>query len=349
MKVDIRKIIAIALGVGIVIVLMAFLIVSGEKCNPRIDGRVIASNYVGYDFARAVLGGSDELVMLTKPGIEIHDYEPTPEDIRAIQQADLLIYIGGESEGWVERLINGSEIDASKTLRLMDYVEVKPEEIVEGMDDNGNGNGGDSEDRSGDGSNRDESGDDGNGRDGEDDDNDMGGGEDDEHIWTSPVNAKKMVMAIADKLAQIYPEKVNSFKTDEYIEKLTKIDEEFRQIVARASKDVLIFGDRFPFRYFVDEYGLKYYAAFPGCAEQTEANGQTIGFLIDKAREIDTHTILKIELSSGTLAQTIADEVGAEVLTFNSAHNISKEDFDNGKTYVEIMEENTSVLEEALR
>lgn len=288
-----------------------------QKSSEEVD--VLSTNFIGYDLARVVVGDAGvEVSMLLKPGAEMHDFEPTPEDIIKIREADLFIYVGGESDEWVDELLSDNEISEEKVLRLMDLVDVKEEELVEGM---------------------------------EEDHEDLDGEvEYDEHVWTSPVNAMKMVDGVREKLATIYPEKAEAFAryAEEYNTRLMDIDRKIREVVAKGARKELIFGDRFPFRYFVDEYGLNYSAAFPGCSEQTEASSQTIAYLIDKAKTEGVKVILKIELTSDKLAQTIADEAGAKVMTLNAAHNISQEDFERGVTYAEIMEGNLEVLREAL-
>ena len=280
---------------------------------------IVASSFVGYDFARAVTGDESGVSMLLRPGAEMHDFEPSPEDIIKIKNADLFIYVGGESDEWVEDLLGDNEVPKEKTLRLMDLVELKEEELAEGMEEHEH--------------------------------HDEEEPEYDEHIWTSPVNAIKLVNGLKDKLSDIHPEQKDTYakNASAYTSRLSEIDQKIRDVVAAGSKKELIFGDRFPFRYFADEYGLSYYAAFPGCSEQTEASSQTVAFLIDKVKSDDIKTILKIELTSDKLAQSIADETGAKVMTLNSAHNISNEDFNSGRTYADIMETNIEILKEALR
>ena len=300
---------------GIIFVALIFFIsffVINKMSKKESIAKVISSNFIGYDFARAVIGDSNEISMLLKPGAEAHNFEPTPEDIINIKSADLFIYVGGESDTWVKKLLEDNEIPIEKTLRLMDLVELKIEEVSENMEHES---------------------------------------EYDEHIWTSPVNAKKLVAKIKDKLTLIYPDRQTAFNDNykKYAERLEKIDQSFRDIVAASNKKVLIFGDRFPFRYFVDEYNLRYYAAFPGCSEQTEASSSTIAFLIDKAKENNVHVILKNELTSDKLAKTIADETGAKVMELNSAHNVSQTNFEKGVTYADLMETNLKILEEALK
>ena len=164
-------------------------------------------------------------------------------------------------------------------------------------------------------------------------------------------NASKIVAAIKDKLIEISPEKRSVYEENakNYIDILTNLDTRFQEVVKTSDRKTVIFGDRFPLRYFVDDYDLSYFAALPGCSEQTEASSRTIAFLIDKVKSEQIPVIFKIELSSGKVAQTIANETDAKILTFNSAHNISAEDFKNGITYATIMEHNLEALSEALR
>lgn len=281
---------------------------------------IIATNFVGYDFARAILGNNTEVRMLLKPATEAHSYEPTPQDIIDITNADFFIYVGGESEEWVEDIIKDNNIDKSKTIRLMDFVKLKTEEVKEGMEE-------------------------------EPEEGDESEEEYDEHIWTSPLNAIRIIEAMRDRFVAKRPLEQDKYTNNatNYVEKLQTIDKKIRNIVNKAARKELIFADRFPFRYFIDEYGLDYYAAFPGCAEQTEASSATIAFLINKVKADKVPVVLKIELTNGALAENISKETGAKIMTLNAAHNISQEDFDAGKTYTDIMTDNLDVLKEALK
>ena len=323
------KIIGGVLAIALILGISIFAITN--LSSKQKAASILATNFVGYDFARAVIGDESEVSMLLKPGVEMHSYEPTPEDILNIKKADLFIYVGGESDEWVKDLLKDNEIPEAKTLRLMDLVEAKEEELSEGMEEHEHKHGYDHEHE-----------------------NKFGSGNEveyDEHIWTSPANAIKLVSGIKDRLAQIHPENASAYtkNADAYIAHLSSIDQQIREVVRASNKKELIFGDRFPFRYFVDEYGLDYYAAFPGCSEQTEASSQTIAFLINKAKTSNVNTILKIELTSDKLAKSIADEVGASVMVLNAVHNISSDDFENGVTYADVMERNIEVLREALK
>ena len=172
----------------------------------------------------------------------------------------------------------------------------------------------------------------------------------DEHIWTSIPNTTKMLTAIKDKLIQIDPKNTNTYERQaaSYVQKLTELDQEIRSIVANSSRKELVFADRFPFLYFVTEYGLDYTAAFPGCSEQTEASSQTISTLIDKVKKGHIPVILKIEMTPDNLAQTISEATNAKILTLYSAHNISAEDFEKGTTYLDLLEKNVDTLKKAL-
>ena len=284
------------------------------------NAEIISTSFIGYDFARAVTSDKNQVAMLIKPGAEMHAYEPTPQDIINIKNAKLFIYIGCESEEWVEDILVDNNIPVENTIRLMDYVSLKTEVVKEGMETEEEG--GDEEEV-----------------------------EYDEHIWTSISNSINLINAIRDKLAAINSEKQEEYNknVEKYNKRLSKIDTDLRAAFSleNGGHPTLIFGDRFPFRYMFDEYAIDYYAAFPGCAEQTEASANTVSFLIKKAKEIGTKAIFKIEMTDGKLAKTIADEVGGKVYTLNSAHNISAADFNRGVTYADIMAGNVNVLKEA--
>ncbi len=285
--------------------------------NNSAPAKVVTTNFVAYDFARAVLGEASEVSLLLPPGSDAHSFEPTPRDIMTVSKAELLIYNGGESESWVLRVIENSGVP--RTLRMMDTVEV----LEEGEDGVLEG----SREVSSEGS--------------------EAKTEYDEHIWTSPKNAIKIVESIRDKLVEVFPSRAEELKENarKYIAEISEIDSEIWEIAAGATKK-LIFADRFPFLYFVHEYKLDYLAAFPGCSEQTEASSATVAKLIEAAR--GKKYILKIELTSDALAKTVSSETGAEILTLSSMHNVSSEDFKSGKTYVDYFRENLEVLRKVL-
>lgn len=271
---------------------------------------IVTTNFPAYDFARAVAGNKADIKMLIKPGAEVHDFEPSPSDIIDIKNSDLFICNGGESDEWIEDNLIGD----TKVFKMMDAVELVEEEAVEGME------------------------------------SEAEEAEYDEHVWTSLRNAQKIIDRLTNTLSEISSENKAYFEQNakKYNQRLASIDARFQEIISEAKRKTLVFGDRFPLRYFVEDYGLDYYAAFPGCSDQTEASNQTIAFLVDKVKSERIPVVLKIEMSSDAIARTITRETGVKYLTFNSVHTISAEDFSSGKTYADIMEDNLEVLREAL-
>ncbi len=283
------------------------------------DGKlnIVTTIFPPYDFAKNVGGEYVNVSMLLKPGMESHSYDPTPQDIIKIQECDLFIYTGGESDEWVKDILESSERKPKKTLAMMDVCETVREETVEGMEKD------------------------------EDDGDEI---EYDEHVWTSPKNAVHIAAAIDSALEELDKSHTVEFakNTLEYNDKLSQLDGSFREIADNAKRKTLVFGDRFPFRYFADEYGLKYYAAFPGCSSETEPSPSTVSFLIDKVNAEKIPVVFSIEFSNGKVADTICESTGAKKLTFHSCHNVTQEQFSSGVSYLSLMQDNVKALKEAL-
>ena len=302
---------------------------------------IVSTSFPGYDFARAVAGNNTEVSvkMLLKPGAESHTFEPTPQDILTIKNSNLFLYVGGDSDEWVKKVI--SEIDPKKTkvMKLVDLVKTKNEEVVEGMQED--------EDDHKDDHDHDDKHDH---KHDHDHDHKEEEPEVDEHVWTSLKNAKEITEKILKAALEFdkAEEKKLSENTKNYTDKIAAVDQKIGEMVKTAKRKEIIVGDRFPLRYFVDDYGIKYYAAFPGCSEQTEANVKTVSFLVKKIKEDKIPAVFKIELSNGLIAETLAKETGAKILEIQSAHNISEKDFESGVTYVDLMERNLEALKEAL-
>lgn len=246
---------------------------------------IVSTIFPGYDFAKQVCGNDASVTLLLPPGSESHTYEPSAQDIIKIQNCDLFIYVGGESDTWVEKILS-SLSKPIKTIKMIDCVTALEEELKEGMEG----------------------------------ENDSDEKEYDEHVWTSPVNAAKIVKAITDSLCEIKDENAQQFKVNSaaYTEKINNLDAEFKNFFSTVKNKTLIFGDRFPLRYFVDEYGLDYYAAFPGCSEDTEPSAKTVAFLIDKVKELNVSTVFYIEFSSHKIADSIAQSTGTKTAQFNT-------------------------------
>ncbi len=309
-------------------------------CSPSAAGResttnsgdnqlsIVSTIFPGYDFAREIVGENARVTMLLPPGSESHSFEPTPQDIIAIQNCDVFLYVGGESDTWAKGILDSMDTSHITILSMMDIVDVVEEEIKEGMEH-------DHEDHH-------ESN-----HEGEQDHQDT---EYDEHVWTSPINAKAITQALSDALCQLDPSHAPTFRenTAAYLAKLDALDASFRQVVGEGQRKTLIFGDRFPFRYLVDAYGLDYYAAFPGCSSETEANAKTVAFLVNKVKAEGIPVVFYIELSNEKMADTISESTGAKKLLFHSCHNLTKDEVKQGVTYLELMTQNVEHLKEAL-
>ena len=308
---------------------------------------VVATIFPQYDFVRQIAGDNVELKMLLKPGEETHSYEPTPQDIIAIQNSDLFIYVGGENDAWVEDILESMPDNGRTTLKLVDCVDTVEEEHVEGM----------KEERGHDHDDHDNHDEDDAEHEEDEADHEEHGQEEihsvheiDEHVWTSPLNAIKIVEQIKEELCEIDPENASDYEenAEAYVAQLNELDQEFQDVVDHSKRKLMIFGDRFPFRYFAEAYDLDYYAAFSGCASDTEPSAATMAFLINKVRDENIKTVLKMELSNENIAKAIAEATNADVKEFYSCHNLTAEQFADGETYLSLMEKNVETLREVL-
>ncbi|MDR1443591.1 MAG: metal ABC transporter substrate-binding protein [Treponema sp.] len=299
--------------------LAAALPAGGRRDTGKVEGTlsVVTTIFPPYDFVRAITGDKAAITMLLPPGSESHSFEPTPQDIIKVQNCDVFVYVGGESDAWVETILESMDTSRMEIITLMDCVEVVEEIIVEGM---------------------------------EEEEEEGEGPEYDEHVWTSPRNAKLIVRKIADALKLRDGANAAEYErnTAAYLEKLTELDNSFQTMVNGARRKTFIFGDRFPFRYFADAYGLSYFAAFPGCSTETECSAATVAFLIDKVRLEQIPVVFHIELSNEKIADTICEETGAGKRLLHAVHNISKRDFDGGANYYDLMAQNLRNLRDAL-
>lgn len=290
--------------------------------NPDADDgklHVVTTIFAPYDFARQVGGDDVSVTMLLRPGCEVHSYEPTPKDIIAIRNADVFVYVGGESDAWVKTVLEGVDNPNLRVVTLMDCVELLDEETVEGMQT-------------------------------EKHDHEADGTEPDEHVWTSPRNAARICQKLSDTFAAADSAHAAAYaqRCGDYVEKLEQLDAEFQDVVAHAARKTMVFADRFPLRYFAEAYGLDYYAAYTGCADAAEPSAATVAFLIDKVRAENIPVVFTIELSNGKLADTICEATGTKKLEFATCHNVTAQAFADGATYLQLMERNVQALREAL-
>ncbi len=281
-----------------------------EKPHDETKLQIVCTSFPAYDFAREIVGDRAELTLLIKPGSEVHSYEPTPKDMIRIQESDLFICNGGESEQWAETLITPK----LNTIYMMDCVDTV-EESADGIY---------------------------NAEDGEP--------ELDEHVWTSPLNAIKISVEICNALCKLDTDNAEAYKTNftVYKAQLMALDREFRQVIKNSGKHTLVFADRFPMRYFALEYGLDCYAAFPGCSSETEPSAKTVAYLIDRVCEDKIPAVLYMEFSNQKMADVICEDTGCRKLPFYSAHSVSAEQFKQGVSYLDLMRINLNSLKEAL-
>ncbi len=309
------------------IIISVMIMASFCSCSTspaKADGlQIVCTAFPQYDYIKNILGNENGLTLLLDDGADLHSYEPTAQDIITIGMADLFIYVGGVSDKWVESTLISANNPSLKKIALMDIVDTVEEEYVAGMEHEHHENIGEQGvDRS----------------------------EEDEHIWLSLKNAAKITDELCKAICEIDPANAEKYKAnaDEYIEKLNSLDTEYKLMIDAAKRKTVLFADRFPFRYLVEDYGLTYYAAFAGCSSESEASFETMAFLIDKTKELNLPVILTIEGSDGSIAKMICEETGVRSASINSCQSVSMADIKDGTNYVDIMKNNLEVLREAL-
>ncbi|MCR5153300.1 MAG: metal ABC transporter substrate-binding protein [Lachnospiraceae bacterium] len=319
---------------------------------------VVTTIFPEYDYVREIAKGADniDVTMLLDNGVDLHSFQPTVDDIAKISVCDVFIYVGGESDGWVDDALSEAVNKDMVVINLLEVLgdSVKEEEMVEGME--GHDHEHEHEHEEGE-EHEHEEGEEHDHEEGEEHEHEHeheeGEVEYDEHVWLSLKSTKVICQAIEKALEKVDSEnaKLYSDNLTAYTNKLDKLDKEYESAVASAKVNTILFGDRFPFRYMVDDYGLSYYAAFVGCSAESEASFETITFLAGKVDELGLTTILQIESADGKIANTIKENTKTkdqEILTLDSMQSVTSEDVKNGATYLGIMEENLKVLKKAL-
>lgn len=320
-----KKFLSFALSLLIIfITAFSFSSCSSDKENVKKDSSkisVVTTIFPYYDFTRSIAGDKADIKLLLSPGSEPHSYEPSPSDIVAIENCDIFIYNGGESDKWVESVLDSIENKNMKVMRMMDYVDLLYEQNFDHYEHNH-----------------------------EHEEHDEHGEEYDEHIWTSIRNAEKLTDAIYDKLSacDFANKEIYAKNTDIYLSKLQTLDSEISEIVSNAKRKTVVFGDRFPFLYFVTDYSLEYECAFPGCSSETEPSISTVTHMIDFTRNNQVPVVFYLEFSNGKVAKLISEDSGAKTMRFSSCHNVTKDEFADGTSYISLMEQNAKALKEAL-
>ena len=326
---------------------------------------VVCTIFPEYDWIRELVGDKKdnyEITYLMDKGVDLHSYQPTAEDIAKIANCDLFVYVGGESDGWVKDALKESKNDKMQVVNLLETLgtNVKEEEVVEGMqeEDEHDHDHGKKEDADHDHEDADHEHEHKEDADHDHDHEEDGHHHDeveyDEHVWLSLRNATSLVNELAVRLQTIDPENKDYYAgtAASYTAKLGDLDSRYLAAVKKAKNKTVLFGDRFPFRYLVDDYGLKYYAAFVGCSAETEASFETVAFLAKKADELKLNNVLVIENSDQKIAKKIIETTNAKdqkIVEMNSMQSVTADQIADGATYLGIMEANLKALEAALK
>ncbi|MGN1351899.1 MAG: metal ABC transporter substrate-binding protein [Clostridia bacterium] len=315
-----KKVLLVAILV--LIIIFSILLITNVKIKQNIDDgkiKIVVSNFASYDFLRAITKNVEgiELTFLLGPGKQMHSYDPTTQDLINIQKADLFVYVGGESENWANKVVETIDLDKTKVVCISDYVDKLKEEKIDGAEEEHEEEGAFNE-----------------------------------HIWTSPTNAIKMVNQLEIAMEQIDQTNNQIYKDNaaEYINQINKVKNEIQNIVDKRVRNRLVFGDKMPMQYFIKEFGLEVSAVFNGCSTETDPSSSTIAYIVKRIKAEKIPVVLYCELNDGKVANIIAKEVGGtvETLQIQTLHNVTKEDFNNGETWVSLMQRNISVLEKAL-
>ena len=320
--------------VGMAILFGFTMLMSCAEADNTDDARlnIVCTNFPAYDFVRNVIGENNEAVKVTyllEKGVDMHNYQASADAVAKLMKADLCVYVGGESEAWVEDVLDSASAKEVTAVRFMDVVELKHEVIKAGMEH----------------------------------EHEEGGHEEheheesctyDEHVWLSLKNAAEMTDAVCTALTVLDADNAVTYRenADRYIEELNALDEEYRKAVDSAKSRVIVVADRFPFLYLAEDYGIEYYAAFPGCSAETEAGFETIAFLAEKVKEHKASVVFQIETSNGTLARTVIGASGMDGVKsgiLDSMQSVSKDKAEGGYSYLLAMKDNLAALKEALK
>lgn len=320
----------------ICIVLMATLCLSLCGCSLRKkdDGKlkIVTTLFPQYDFARQIVGDKGNVELLLSPGLEAHSYDPTPSDIVEINECDIFIYTGDNMEVWAEDILGSLEkkiniLDVSEGIELIKMDE-EHNHVDEDEHDTDSEEAGEAE------------------HDETEENHDSHNHVYDPHIWTSPVIAKQMVQNILEEIVKVDPENEDYYRenAEKYIKDLEELDEDFRELINEADIKTIYFADKFAMYYFVEEYGLEYVSAYDSCSSETEPSAKLVAKMVDEVKENDVKAIYYAELSNHKAANTISKETGTEKLLLHSCHNVSKDEFNQGVTYLSLMKQNLENL-----
>ena len=324
-----KTILILVLIVIITGLIIAVVYNSNKDTTPSNENlNIVVTSFSTYDFIRQIAGDNVNLTFLMGPGKDSHSYEPTIQDSIKIQNADLFIYIGGNMEKWADKILDVPEVKKVSSFKLTDIITLQEEQHVDGAEEDGDEHNHD-----------------------EDNNETEHTSEYDEHIWTSPANSIIIAQELINLLSENDPTNRAIYEENgqNYIEKIKNVQSQIWDIVNNRVRNRLVFADKMPMQYFLNEFGLTASAAFNGCSTEAEPNPATIAYLTDKIKEEHIPVVLYIELNIGKVADIIANETGIESMQIQSLHNVSRTDFENGETYVSLMTKNLEVLKKALQ
>ncbi|MBF1276427.1 MAG: zinc ABC transporter substrate-binding protein [Parvimonas micra] len=302
--------------------------------------KIVTTIFPEYDITRAIAKDKVDLELMIKPGVDVHSFTPTPQDIKTVQNSDIFVYGGTEHDKWVENLTKSIDMKNKKVVKLVDGIQQLEEESVDGMKHEHH-----HDDKKEDEHNHDHK------HEKEDEHNHKGEEKElDPHYWTSPKNAIQMVKTITNTLVEKDPDNAEFYKenAENYIKQLEGVDKELHDVVDNAKIKKVVIADRFPFRYLFKDLGLEYRALFSGCSVESTASAGQIKKMVDYVKENKIPVVYHIEMGKGELAETVAKNSGAKVKLLHSIHTVTKEDFDKGITYIDLMKQNVEALKEGL-
>ena len=303
--------------------------------------KVVTTIFPEYDITRAIAKDKVDLELMIKPGVDVHSFTPTPQDIKTVQNSDIFVYGGTEHDKWVENLTKSIDMKNKKVVKLVDGIQQLEEESVDGMKHEHH-----HDDKKEDQHNHDHKHE----KKDEHDHKDESEKELDPHYWTSPKNAIQMVKTITNALVEKDPDNAEFYKENakNYIKQLEDVDKELHDVVDNAKIKQVVIADRFPFRYLFKDLGLEYRALFSGCSVESTASAGQIKKMVDYVKENKIPVVYHIEMGKGELAETVAKNSGSKVKLLHSIHTVTKEDFDKGVTYIDLMKQNVEALKEGL-
>lgn len=302
--------------------------------------KIVTTIFPEYDITRAIAKDKVDLELMIKPGVDVHSFTPTPQDIKTVQNSDIFVYGGTEHDKWVENLTKSIDMKNKKVVKLVDGIQQLEEESVDGMKHEHH-----HDDKKEDEHNHDHK------HEKEDEHNHKGEEKElDPHYWTSPKNAIQMVKTITNALVEKDSDNAEFYKenAENYIKQLEGVDKELHDVVNNAKIKQVVIADRFPFRYLFKDLGLEYRALFSGCSIESTASAGQIKKMVDYVKENKIPVVYHIEMGKGELAETVAKNSGAKVKLLHSIHTVTKEDFDKGITYIDLMKQNVEALKEGL-